>query len=76
MKAPQVTMYCTCGGKIELTFKAGTPAAKAQSAAGRIFRQTHSGDGHALCDRTTAAKAKWRSNQQRGVYVFGDDPWL
>jgi hypothetical protein len=76
MKRAKITMYCTCGGKIELTFKPGTPPAKQQGAASRIFASAHTGEGHGLCDRTTAAKARERGNQRRGVLVFGDDPWL
>jgi hypothetical protein len=76
MKAPRITMYCTCGGRIELTFVRGTTLAKQQSAASRIFRSAHDGDGHALCDRVTAAKVRRASNRDKGVMVFGDDPWL
>jgi hypothetical protein len=76
MKRPKITMYCTCGGKIELTFLKGTPASKQQSVAGRVFRSAHSGEGHALCDRMAAIKPKIRDNTAKGVYVFGDDPWI
>jgi hypothetical protein len=76
MKSPHITMYCTCGGKIELTFKGDLSLDKQQSTASRIFRQKHSGDGHALCNRTTAAIAKFKSDRAKGRWVFGDDPWI
>ena len=60
----RVALYCTCGATACGTIK---PDAKARAFIERIWKQTHSGEGHAPCDARTAAAAR-RKEESRLAY--------
>lgn len=62
-KRPVISLYCTCGFAVQLTFCVGASRTTQQRAASRVFAGHGTGAGHALCDRRTAERARRREEE-------------